>query len=169
MVERSRIVVGLAWALVVSAWAAGPSRAAIVINEIMYNSIESPDVEYVELVNTGPAAQDLAGWYLLDSDPTHTRCFLTGTLGVGEYRVVAGVIADFQLKYPGVTNLNPNAFEPGYSLGNGGDVVRVFDSIGALRDAVDYDDLAPWPTAANGTGPSLELINPGLDNVLASS
>jgi len=143
--------------------------AAIVINEIMYNSLESPDIEYVEIVNTGPAAQSLTGWYLLDADPLHTKCYLSGTLAVGAYLVIAGDLARFQIKYPGVTNLNPNQFEPGFSLGNSSDTVRIFDNIGALRDAVAYDALPPWPTAANGTGPSLELINPTLDNVLASS
>lgn len=161
-------------ALVAALAGALPARAAIVINEVMYNSVESADVEYVELYNTGPGAQDLTGWYLLDVDPLHDKCFLVGTLAAGAYLVIPGFTDRFTAKYPGVTNLNPNQFDStvldrGFSFGNGGDRVRVFNNIGVLIDFMEYDDLAPWPTAANGTGPSLELINPALDNTLASS
>jgi hypothetical protein len=38
-----------------------------------------------------------------------------------------------------------------------------------LVDTVNYDDTAPWPTEPDGNGPTLELINPGLDNALAQS
>jgi hypothetical protein len=38
-----------------------------------------------------------------------------------------------------------------------------------MVDTVHYDDVAPWPTAPDGLGPTLELINPGLDNALAQS
>jgi hypothetical protein len=73
-----------------------------------------------------------------------------------------------------VSNINPNQFDSaitgqGFSLGNGGDRVLLFNSLGVLHDFVVYDDLPPWPTAANGTGPSLELVRPSLDNNLAWS
>jgi len=161
-------------AFAIAAIAAGaPVHAEIVINEIMYNSIESPDVEYVELYNNGATAIDLSGWYLLDSDPLHGKCYLVGELQPGGYLVVAGFLSTFQAKYPGVTHLNANAFDnaagTGFSLGNSGDSVRVFDDVGVAQDFAAYDDLAPWPAAANGTGPSLELVYPGLDNSLPSS
>ncbi len=154
--------------------AAAPARADIVINEIMYNSIEATDVEYIELYNNGPAAVDVTGWYVLDSDPLHDRCYLAGVMQSGGYLVVAGFLSTFQAKYPGVTNLNANQFDSatagrGYSLGNGGDSIHVFDAFGVVQDFAAYDDLPPWPTAANGTGPSLELVYPGLDNSLPSS
>jgi hypothetical protein len=169
MSVRKKLVMAL-----IAALAAGASaRADIVINEIMYNSIESTDVEYVELYNNGTAAVDLAGWYLLDSDPLHGKCYLVGELQPGGYLVIAGFISTFQAKYPGVTNLNANQFDnaggTGFALGNSGDSVRVFDDVGVVQDFTAYDDLAPWPTAANGTGPSLELVYPGLDNSLPSS
>jgi len=79
--------------------AAASARADVVINEIMYNSIESPDVEYVEIYNNGATAVDLSGWYLLDSDPLHGKCYLVGELQPGAYLVVAGFISTFQAKY----------------------------------------------------------------------
>jgi hypothetical protein len=83
-------------------------------------------------------------------------------------------LSTFQAKYPGVTNVNPNPFDNatvglGFSLGNSGDSIHLFDAVGVVQDFTAYDDLPPWPTAANGTGPSLELIYPGLDNSLPSS
>ncbi len=148
--------------------------AAIVINEIHYNSPGAPDVEYVELINTGAAPQDLSGWYLLDDDNLHPKCFLSGTIAPGEYLVIAGLLSLFNSTYPGVANLNPNPFDSptpgaGFSLGNGGDTVRVFNGAGALMDSVQYSDTSPWPTASDGGGPSLELINPALDNSLPAS
>ena len=63
----------------------GSASAAIVINEIMYNSIGTPDIEWIELYNDADTAVDLTGWYLLDSDPTHEPCYLVGLLGGHEY------------------------------------------------------------------------------------
>jgi hypothetical protein len=131
------VVLRLVLAVVLCAGTAGAVRAAVVINEIMYNSIETTDVEYVEIYNTGPSAQSLSGWYLIDSDSTHTKCFLVGTLNVGAYLVIPGFTSTFTAKYPGVTNLNANQFDSttpgvGFSLGNGGDTARVFNNIGVL-------------------------------------
>lgn len=148
---------------------AQPARAQIVINEIMYNSPHAQDVEYVELFNAGTSAQSLAGWTLLDDDDLHPACPLEGTLAPGEFLVVAGDLLLFQGSYPGVTNLNPSAFGAGFSLGNGGDAVRVFDGQSVLVDGVAYGDAAPWPTAPDGGGPALELLNPSFDNALATS
>ena len=154
--------------------AGGVFRADIVINEIMYNSIEATDVEYIELYNSGATAVDVTNWNLLDADPLHDRCYLVGTIQPGAYLVVPGFLSTFQAKYPGVTNVNPNQFDSatlgrGFALGNGGDSIRLFDPVGVLIDFVAYDDVPPWPTAAGGTGPSLELIYAGLDNALPSS
>jgi hypothetical protein len=169
---------GLCIALVVvllALAAAIPATASVVVNEIMYNSSFSPDVEYIELYNTGPAAQNLGDWYLLDSDPAHNplqRCYLSGTLGVGQYLVVAADTATFHGRFPGLVNLNPKGFDPGglgFGLGNSSDAVKLYDDDDVLRDSVTYQDRGAWPTAADGHGSSLELINPFLDNTLASS
>jgi len=85
---------------------------------------------------------------------------LVGTLGVGEYLVVAGFITLFQGKYPSVTNLNPNQFSSeilneGFNLADGGDLLRVFDNSHVLADFVNYADNPPWPPDPDGNGPSL--------------
>jgi len=143
----------------------------LVINEIMYNSPGS-DVEFVELYNASDTELDMTGWYILDDNDGHTHCLLEGTIGPGEYIVVVGDMTIFQAKYPGITNINTNVFDPngaGWALGNGGDMVRVFDNTGTLHDVVAFDNGINWPGRPDGDGPSLELLNPNLDNSLPTS
>ncbi len=52
---------------------------------------------------------------------------------------------------------------------SGSESVRELDSTGALVDAVEYDDDDPWPSEPDGSGTTLELINPELDNSLSGS
>ncbi len=156
--------------LVLGLFAAGAS-AEIVINEIMYNS-PGTDVEFVEIMNRGTEAIDITGWYMLDDNLTHPRCYLHGILDPDEYLVIAGDLTIFQLIYPDVTNLNPNDFDPGglgFGLGNTSDTVFIFDPLGTVMDWVTYQDGGDWPGSADGEGPSLELVNPFLDNTLPTS
>ena len=48
----------------------------------------------------------------------------------------------------------------------GSDAVRLYDQNGTLQDSVDYQSIAPWPSCADETGYTLELISPELDNEL---
>lgn len=95
MTRGSRLVLPGLLALFLALGAALPAAAGMVINEIMYNSSYDPDIEYIELTNTGPAAVNLGDWYLLDSDLGHPKCYLTGTLGVGQYLVIAADVSLF--------------------------------------------------------------------------
>ena len=52
----------------------------------------------------------------------------------------------------------------GFRLSNNGETILLKNNSGELEDLVQYDDQAPWPEAANGTGPSLQLIAPDLEN-----
>jgi len=140
----------------------------LVTTEIMYNSPGSPDVEYVEIYNHTAVAVDLTGWCFLDNNDTHTPCMLAGTLAPGEVLVVAGNDSIFAVAYPTVTNVNPN-YPTEWNFDNGGELLRVYNAAAELVDAVQYDDAAPWPTQPDGDGPSLELMDPTLDNGLATS
>jgi hypothetical protein len=116
----------------------------------------------------------MTGWYLLDDTPEHDRCYLAGTLEPGQYWVVPGIASTFAAKYPWVTSLNPNQFNSsdgltGWGLANSSDDVRLYDAAGVLSDYVHFIDQAPWPTAPDGLGPSLELFHPALDNILWTS
>ncbi len=166
-----RRLLGLVW-IVLSV--GGAARAEVTINEIMYNTPGFPDVEYVELINSGLTVVDLTGWYLIDDDNLHDRCFLVGSLAPGEYLVVAGRLDLFTQVFPLVTQVNLNEFDSaggssGFSLGNTTELLRLFDGTETLRDQVPYTDTAPWPTAPDGWGPSMELLSPLLDNALPQS
>jgi hypothetical protein len=49
-------------------------------------------------------------------------------------------------------------------LANGGEKLLLSDAYGHEIDQVQYNDSGDWTDAADGKGPSLELINPGLAN-----
>ncbi|MEZ6116961.1 MAG: hypothetical protein R3C28_10370 [Pirellulaceae bacterium] len=50
-------------------------------------------------------------------------------------------------------------------LSGGGETIQLIAADGVtIIDEVTYDDASPWPGAPDGNGPSLELINPNLDN-----
>jgi len=72
----------------------------------------------------------------------------------------------FESLFPGIANIIGDL---GFGLGGGGDLVRLFDSNEILIDEVEYDDEEPWPIEADGTGATLELIDPSLDNSLAEN
>ena len=143
----------------------------IVINEIMYNS-SGVDVEFIELYNASGTTQNLQNWYLLDDNNQHEKCLIEWTMSPGEYLIIAADVNVFKLKYPSVLNINSNDFDNGgngWSLGNGGDAVRLFDNSGILQDSIIYSDGGEWPSSCDGTGPSLELLNPTSDNSLPTS
>lgn len=166
-----RTALALAIALLL-AGAALADTDELVITEIMYNTPDSPDNEYVEIYNHTAVTVDLTGFYLLDDNDDHDPCMLVGSLAPGEVLVVAGDPTLFAAGYPTVTNVNPNYFnvdDLGWALSNGGELVRLFNASLEIVDAVEYDDVDPWPVEPDGDGPSLELIDVDLDNALASS
>jgi len=132
----------------------------------MYNT-PGYDNEWVELYNTTSSAIDLEGFYLLDNDDLHTHLVIPAGYSIPAHDYFTIVIdtlsppLDFTPDYDGGAGL--------WSLGNGGDAVRLFDSVDRLVDIVEYDDGSPWPTSPDGGGPSLELIDPSYDNSLAES
>jgi hypothetical protein len=168
-----RCLYGILSLAFVALLSATPAGAAVIINEIMYDSNYSPDIEYIELYNTGPTAQNLVDWYLLDNSNAHPHCNLVGTLGVGKYLVIAADTALFHANplYHGLA-INPNGFDPGglgFGLGNSSDQVRLFDDDGHMRDSVQYQTSGDWPADAAGHGPSCELVNPFLDNTIGTN
>ena len=150
--------------------------ADVVINEVMHHApSHDPGEEFVELYNRGDAAANLSGWRF---DQGVTYAFGGGTIAPGGYLVVAANPATFVAKYPGVSNV-VGGWAGG--LSNSRESVRVVDAAGNTVDRVDYADSGDWALrrrgavdhghqgwewiqAADGGGPSLELINPALTN-----
>jgi hypothetical protein len=135
----------------------------LVINEIMYNPVV-PDASYVEIYNTSAGnAFDLSRWRITGID-----CDIPdGTvIDPGAYIVFVKNREIFGTTYG--TSL-PIAGTFDGSLDNGGETIKLVKP-GATPDQdavinqVTYDDDPPWPAAADGMGPSLQLIDALQDN-----
>lgn len=138
----------------------------LVINEIHYNGNDAggfvdADVEFVEIYNNDANTIDLSGYSSTGVDVT----FPAGTsIAPGEYIVLA-LNPAFSL-FAGATY---QIFQFAGAAGNGGETIQILDPNGLVVDEVAYSDAAPWPTNADGFGPSLELIDVNSDNNLAAS
>ncbi len=151
--------------------------AQVVINEIHYDPADKTEhSEFIELVNVGESAVDLAGWYFSDG---FTYTFPEGaTLEPGAFLILAQNESGYQRKFGSIFAGGLQAFgqfESG-ALSNEGERIRLRDAAGTVIDAVNYQATFPWPIApqgesvqANGDGVSMELIHPSLDNDLAGS
>ena len=110
----------------------------LVVNEIMAGpardwdasgTFSSRDDEWIELLNTGTSPLDLGSFFLSDGDST-PRLALTGTLGPGERRIAFG-----RESYDWERANGYPAF--GFSLGNSGDAVMLWQANGADTVVVD--------------------------------
>ena len=144
------------------------SETDIVINEINYKSANDFDTkDWIELYNNEATAVDISNWVFKDNDNAHEFIIPSGTImNPNTYLVLTQELAEFQTFYPSVS---PILGDFTFGLSGGGELIRLFDSGGSLIDEVTYDDEAPWPTEPDGNGPTLELVNPNLDNSLAAS
>jgi hypothetical protein len=150
---------------------AGPKIGPVVISEIHYHP-DAGDDEFIELRNvTGEPVP------LFDPTVPTNTWRLNGlgfdfpqgvTLGANALLLIVPTDpAAFRAKYgvgPEVTILGPYAGQ----LQDSGERLELqkpgpLDTNGAIAhinvDAVRYNDRAPWPPAADGSGPSLQRIN----------
>ena len=141
---------------------------AVVINEINYNSANDYDVQdWVELTNNGGGTINLSGWQFKDEDDSHIFIIPEQTmLENGGFIILAEDTAAFNGFFPGVGPIVGNL---NFGLSGGGELIRLYDANGVFIDQVMYDDDDPWPEEADGGGPTLELMNPILDNALPES
>ena len=138
----------------------------IVINEINYKSIDSFNAgDWIELYNSNSTAIDISNWNIKDDDDTHVFVIPDGTqIEANGYMVFVKDESDFISVFPS----NPYIGELGYGFG-GSDAVRLYNLADELVDEVFYSSDAPWPSCADETGYTLELISPDLDNALPES
>ncbi len=142
-------------------------ETSVVIDEIHYHPTEDPGdpaasgrLEFIELANRGPDKVVLAGWrFARGIDFT----FPAGVeIPGGEYLVVAGDPAAVRAR----SGLPAEKVVGGFPsrLANDAETLRLEDPRGNPADEVRYADDGSWPAAADGQGPSLELVNLALDN-----
>ncbi len=130
----------------------------VVINEISYNPPETntDSLEYLEIFNAGNAMINIGGWYFLEGIED---TFPNIDLQPGDYYVIA-LNAQAMLNVFGIVT---DQWDGG-ALNNVGELISLADAQGNVVDSVHFEDSDPWPSEADGNGPSLELIDSALDN-----
>ena len=138
----------------------------IVINEINYNSSPLFNTgDWIELYNPLSYALDISGWIFNDEDDNHIFKIPEGTiLKSDNYLVLCADNDAFSERYPEVNNKLGN-FD--FGLSGSSELVRLYSNKGVLIDSLTYGDDTPWPLEPDGSGHTLSLINPELDNSVA--
>lgn len=140
----------------------GPLRAAylvdpprVLLTEIHFHPEPGAGeaLEFLELLNAGPRAVNLAGFRLTNGvDFEFTAAAGPTVLAPGERLVLARDLDAFRAAHPQVTNVTGNF---GGALGNDGNRLRLVSNLGqTLFDLVYHDD---WQPLADGAGFSLVL------------
>ena len=148
------------------------STDKIIINEINYNSADNlSSDDWVELYNPNAFPVDISGWYFEDESEGFFGIPANTILAADGYLVLAENGNKFSTIYPQVNNYIGDFGVPirGFGLSNKGELITLKNAAGILIDEVEYDDKSPWPTAADGDGPTLQLMDPASDNTLPES
>ena len=123
--------------------------------------------DWVELHNPTNESIAIGLWEFKDGNDTHVFIIPENqVLESGAYLVLCKDSLAFNDNFPNVSNF---IGEFDFGLNGGGELVRLFDTEGLLVDEVNYDDSSPWPLEPDGNGPTLELIDPSLDNGLGEN
>jgi len=137
----------------------------VVINEVHYNPSSYANFadnvyEFIELYNNTNAAVYIGGWRVGNAiDVT----IPAGTVMAAHSFILVAPATNTYI-VPGVP-----VFQYSGTLTNTGDYIKLYTSANVVVDQVSYFPTPPWPAAADGNGPSLELINYNIDNSQVSS
>ncbi|MCA9185204.1 MAG: lamin tail domain-containing protein, partial [Planctomycetales bacterium] len=154
-----------------------PQVGQVIISEVHYHPADGaagqmPGAEFIELYNGSTSTQSLTGWQMrgaIDFAFADDTILSSGGIVIlVPFDPLSTAIADdFRNRYgvPASTLLvGPFTGQ----LANSGEVLEllaplvpgVVDSGSYLVDRVGYRDVAPWPTAADGVGSSLQRNTP---------
>ncbi|MFH0893911.1 MAG: lamin tail domain-containing protein [Bacteroidota bacterium] len=137
--------------------------ANIVITEIMFNPPESgtDSLEFVEFLNNGTEYVNFGGFNIANAV---VYTFPQTVVAPGSYVLLAK------------DSVKANAFFGNTfyqwtsgSLSNSGEKISLLDASANILDSLTYRTVAPWPTEPNGTGYSLVLCDPLLDNSIGAN
>jgi PKD repeat protein len=140
--------------------ASGCSTGAnLVISEIMYNPPETgtDSLEFIEIFNNG-ADINLQGFSVSDA---FNLIFPSYNLLAGQY-VLVSLNSNAIMNTFGKASLQWTSG----ALSNSGETITLRDIYNTTVDQVAYSSAAPWPTTANGQGPSLTLCDVSSNNTM---
>jgi CotH kinase protein/Lamin Tail Domain/Chitobiase/beta-hexosaminidase C-terminal domain/Fn3 associated len=156
------------WSAVIDAVFLPETPFPVRITELHYNPApragmtDTQSMEFIELMNTGSQTVSLAGVQLTQflSEP-----YLFGSgisLGPGERIVVAHSPSVFQAIYGAGIRLAAQGYGDA-NLSNNGERIALIGPLGETLEDFEFDDIEPWPTAPDGSGYSLHIIDPAGD------
>jgi hypothetical protein len=138
--------------------------ATVYISEIHYNPATSQgsdtDFEFIELHNPASTSAQLWGWTAAGGV---TATFQQdAVIAPGGFLVLARNADSLCVNVP----VQSPCFEwnAGESLNNTGETIEIRRGDGSISDEVAFEDNDGWVGAPDGGGPSLEWMDPGLDN-----
>jgi spore coat protein CotH len=137
------------------------------ITEVDYHPRGEEDFEFIEIRNLEKKAVDLSGWNI----PAVDYVFPDGSEAPAESLFIVARRPERLAERHGKLPVPVFGPYPG-RLSNEGEDLRLRDGgryedkvyFPETIDAVKYRSAPPWPQAAAGGGPSLELKSPSLDN-----
>ncbi len=139
----------------------------LTITEIQYHPAETADSgDWIQLHNPTTNPVNLTGWIFRDNEDQHAFLLPDTTLQPNDSLVLCEEEHRFRI-YHDASRPVAGSFQ--FGLNNSGDTLRLYRPNGTLALAVSYDDLAPWPPEADGTGRTLQLIHPQADPTLPQS
>jgi hypothetical protein len=160
---KARIRSGATWSAVIDVTFL-PEPFPLRITELHYHPADhagvadDEDLEFIEVTNTGTQPVSLNGVQITEFATT-PYVFADGqTLAPGERLVVARNPAAFQSVYGSGIRIAPDGYGTA-NLSNAGERIVLMGPLGEVLQDIVFDDVAPWPTAADGGGPSLEIAD----------
>ena len=149
------------------------TTAPLVISEINYNptaptaaelaampTVEDGDFEFIEIHNQGTTAANLVGVKLTDGVDFDFYNATSRTLQPGGYTVVVRNKEAFQMRYG---NQIPIAGVFDGNLDNTGEDIDLRNGAGTTIFSTMYSDSDPWAVRADGSGGTVELVNPNAE------
>jgi hypothetical protein len=118
---------------------------------------DADQFEFIELFNAGLGTLDLNGIEFINGIQFAFADSTIRSLPAGQYLLLVKNRAAFEARYG---TGRPVAGEYSGQFNNAGERVTVADGSGATIVDFTYGTLLPWPTAPDGSGVSLEVINP---------
>ncbi|MCP4546348.1 MAG: T9SS type A sorting domain-containing protein [bacterium] len=140
--------------------------AVLNINEINYNSSPAFNPgDWVEFRNRGGLPLDMSGMHFRTGESVGFE-FPEGTIiNAYDYLILCRDQPAFESCFPAVEQA---VWGLNFDLVSTADI-SLITAEELVVDLVSYDCVAPWPSAPDGGGATLELINPGLDHTLPTS
>jgi hypothetical protein len=165
---KARVLNGAEWsALSAATFVVGQPR--LVVSELHYHpppptAAESAagftsenDFEFIELMNNGTATYNLSGLVFALGIQFDFRASTIDRLGPGQFLLLVRNRAAFEFRYG---TGRPIAGQYSGRLDNAGERIQLINAQQQVILDFAYGTTAPWPTSPDGSGTSLEIVDP---------